>query len=294
MRRYDIVTGILLILSIIDFALAAPVLGQEKHEARADMVHMPKDVTTVLGKRWEEELENLGEEYFKTSGKLLDSSGTHSPSSTAPSGPDHGSTNLGQPPASNLASSAANPDLLRESSCSPSCSLSTSSMKGLAARGPGSCFRCLRLFEEFANGVLLGLFGDRLRVHGYEPSDYSSDSDYELYVPRPNPNTPNLRPSADPNFDWDNWRNAEDPPRSKLASSEEDSEEGSQSRGGSSPPDYEATPGPPSSPNHQSSSSASRPVNLLAAISAVKGKGKAKEYEYISFHPVSDESDDSD
>ncbi|KAN0123263.1 hypothetical protein V8E52_003216 [Russula decolorans] len=59
MRRYDIVSGILLILSIIDFALAAPVLVQEKRQASVDVVHIPKDVITVLGKRGSEEVEKL-------------------------------------------------------------------------------------------------------------------------------------------------------------------------------------------------------------------------------------------
>ena len=39
------------ILSIIDFALAAPVLVQEKRQACVDVVHIPKDVISVLGKR---------------------------------------------------------------------------------------------------------------------------------------------------------------------------------------------------------------------------------------------------
>jgi hypothetical protein len=49
MRRYDIFSGILLILSIIDFALAAPVLVQEKRRAGLDVVHMPKNVIPALG-----------------------------------------------------------------------------------------------------------------------------------------------------------------------------------------------------------------------------------------------------
>src|SRR5712691_5781078 len=41
MRRYDIIT---LILSIIDFALAAPILAQEKHQARNDWEHILEGV----------------------------------------------------------------------------------------------------------------------------------------------------------------------------------------------------------------------------------------------------------
>ncbi|KAN0102324.1 hypothetical protein V8E52_012058 [Russula decolorans] len=120
MRRYDIVSGILLILSIIDFALAAPspVLVQEKRQACIDAVPIPKDVITVLGKRGDEELEKLLEEYFKAMGKPVESSDAHASSSLAPPGPDHGSTvtNAAQSPAPNPASSTANPDPLMEPS----------------------------------------------------------------------------------------------------------------------------------------------------------------------------------
>ena len=54
MRRYDLVFGILLILSIIDrdFALAAPVLVQEKRQAGVDVLHIPKYAIIVLGSGW--------------------------------------------------------------------------------------------------------------------------------------------------------------------------------------------------------------------------------------------------
>ena len=54
MRRYYIVSGILLTLPIISFAVAAPVLVQEKHQAVVDVVHIPEDVITMLGKRGDE------------------------------------------------------------------------------------------------------------------------------------------------------------------------------------------------------------------------------------------------
>jgi hypothetical protein len=63
MRRYDIVSGILLILSIIDFAIAAPISVQEKRQTCVDVVNIPKDVITVLGKRGEEDLAKLAEEF---------------------------------------------------------------------------------------------------------------------------------------------------------------------------------------------------------------------------------------
>ena len=85
MRCHNIVSGILLVLSIIDFALAAPVLVQEKRQAHVDEMHIPKNVMTVLGKR-AGEVEKVVE-FFKTAlGKLFDSSGSHA-SSDASSAP---------------------------------------------------------------------------------------------------------------------------------------------------------------------------------------------------------------
>jgi hypothetical protein len=55
MRRYNIVSRIILILTVITFALAAPALVQDKRQACVDGVHLPKDVITVLGKRTLEE-----------------------------------------------------------------------------------------------------------------------------------------------------------------------------------------------------------------------------------------------
>jgi hypothetical protein len=73
MRRYDIISAILLILSIIDVALAAPVLVQKKRQAGINVVHLPKDVITVLGKRGDDDVEKLAEEYLETWGKPDDS-----------------------------------------------------------------------------------------------------------------------------------------------------------------------------------------------------------------------------
>jgi len=106
-------------LSIIDFALAAPVLVQEKRQACVDVVHIPRHAITVLGKRGSEELEKLAEEYFKASGKPVESSDTHASSSSAPPSPHHESTNVVQAPASNPASSTANPNLSVEPSSPP-------------------------------------------------------------------------------------------------------------------------------------------------------------------------------
>ena len=108
------VSGILLILSIFNFALAAPLLVKEKRQTYVDavMLNIPKDEITVLGKRGEqEEFEKLVENYFK-SVKPTQSSETHAASGSAPPGPDHASTSAVQAPEPNPASSTANPDPL--------------------------------------------------------------------------------------------------------------------------------------------------------------------------------------
>jgi hypothetical protein len=115
MRRYDIVSGILLILSIIDFALAAPVLAQEKRQAGVDALHIPKDVIAVLGTRVDpgsQEVERLLDKYFKDMGNPAESSdAAHASSSSAAPVPVHGSTtDAVQAPEPNPASSTANPD----------------------------------------------------------------------------------------------------------------------------------------------------------------------------------------
>ena len=64
MRRYNIVSRILLILTVITFALAAPALVQDKHQTCVDVVAVPEDVITVLGKRTREEEMNLLWRYY--------------------------------------------------------------------------------------------------------------------------------------------------------------------------------------------------------------------------------------
>ena len=89
MRWYDIVYGIILILSIIDFALTAPVLVQDKRKAYVDAVHIPKDVTTVLGKRGYEQFKKLAEDYFEKWGKPVwwpEEHASTASSSSVPSG----------------------------------------------------------------------------------------------------------------------------------------------------------------------------------------------------------------
>ena len=126
MRRHVIVSGILLILPVTDLALAAPVLVQENHQAWVDVVHIPKDTITVLGylgKRGDEELGKLLEKVMEKPAK---SSDAHALSSSAPLGPDHGSTDVVQAPGPNPASSTGNPDPLTE----PPGLVSTAPMQG--------------------------------------------------------------------------------------------------------------------------------------------------------------------
>jgi hypothetical protein len=56
MRRYYIASGILLILPIMDFAVAAPVPVQQKPQADVCVVHTTEDAKTKLGKRGAYEL----------------------------------------------------------------------------------------------------------------------------------------------------------------------------------------------------------------------------------------------
>jgi hypothetical protein len=208
MRRHDIVSGILLILSIIDFALAAPVLVQEKRPAGVNVMHVPKDVITVLGKRGpgDDELEKLAE-YLETGGKPVDSSDAHAlsssvPSGSAPPGPDHGSTNVVQSPAPNPASSTANPDPLIE--------------------GPSSTAALQGSWEDHFNAAWDNVFSNKGDDESIWPADIpaltSYGSDHELtgaHAPQgPQPN-PKKRPltDTDPDFDWGYWMDKDSPPR---------------------------------------------------------------------------------
>jgi len=93
MRPYYIVTGILLILPIIDFAVAAPVSVQEKPQLGVDAVHIPEDAIIMLkrGDEWKLWLDILRYDLAKAKGAKPESS------SSPPSGPAHGSTGVEQP-----------------------------------------------------------------------------------------------------------------------------------------------------------------------------------------------------
>jgi hypothetical protein len=93
-----IVFGILLIVPTVDFALAAPVLVQEKRqlEACADMANIPECPVTVLGKRGE--IEEVGGKYIENwFAKPEESSAALPSSSSPPSESNHGQVDVNQP-----------------------------------------------------------------------------------------------------------------------------------------------------------------------------------------------------
>ena len=101
---------LLLIRSIFDFGLAAPVPVQKNRQTSIDVEHLPHDVVTMLGKRGSDEIEKLVEEFFGSWGRPIESSDAHASSSSAPPGSDHGGTNVAQAPAPNQGWSTANPE----------------------------------------------------------------------------------------------------------------------------------------------------------------------------------------
>ena len=133
MRRHFIVSGILLIFPIIDFAVTAPVLVQEKPRAGLDVAHTPEDVIPVFGKRtdeWSELwLDFLRSDLAKPEGSsAARPSSYHQSSSSPPSGPADGSTGVAQsppsipegpPPVSSLGYVPPNPGSLKESEYEP-------------------------------------------------------------------------------------------------------------------------------------------------------------------------------
>ena len=52
MKQHKIVAQILVILSVFNYALAAPVLARGIREVRVNVVDVTEDVTTALRKRW--------------------------------------------------------------------------------------------------------------------------------------------------------------------------------------------------------------------------------------------------
>jgi hypothetical protein len=121
MRRYNIVPLILLILFIINFALAAPVLIPEEKKVYIDVGHVPKDVITVLGKRGDElnKWAKLFDNFDRWWGDSEDwehpeypgsPSAVHPPSSSAPLESGQGSTQVHVPPANPASSTESDRD----------------------------------------------------------------------------------------------------------------------------------------------------------------------------------------
>jgi hypothetical protein len=191
------VFGILLILPIIDFAVAAPVPVQEKLQVGVDVAH-PEDAITMMGKRGDPLEEDLYLMLLNELPKPKLSAASSSSSSRLPK-PADGSTDVERPLSPipkepslepNPASSTANTEPLMKSS-SPE---TTSSMEEFLA-------------EDWADEDVQG-------------------SDHKLTgAAAPQPYT-NPRPSKDPHddFDWDYWMNLRDSPppkRPKPATSKE-------------------------------------------------------------------------
>ena len=84
--RFYTAPGILLIVSIVDFALAAPVLVQEKRQASTDMADIPKYPVNVLGRRGE--IEEVGGKYIENWFTKPESSAAHPLSGSPQSGSD--------------------------------------------------------------------------------------------------------------------------------------------------------------------------------------------------------------
>ena len=133
MRQYNIIFGILLILPFIDFTLAAPIPAQGGCQTCIDAVHIPRDVLPVLEERGsDDELGKMVQQFEKWT--IED---PHASSSSAPSGPEHGSMNNGQQPAQSTPT--ANPDSFVEPS-SPSSTASSTDSSTLTASGSDAEF----------------------------------------------------------------------------------------------------------------------------------------------------------
>ena len=92
-----IISGILLVFPIVDIALAAPVLVQEKRQPYADVADIPEYPLTVLGKRGE--IEEVGGKYIENWFALPkeESAAAHGSWSSAPSEAAHESTDAPAP-----------------------------------------------------------------------------------------------------------------------------------------------------------------------------------------------------
>jgi hypothetical protein len=214
MRWSDIVSGIILILSISDFTLAAPLLGREKLHACVDVVHtgIHKDMP-VMGKRGKEDIDKLAKiasDYFEKWGKPDWWPEAHDSSSSAPPGPDQGSTVDVKAPEPNPASPPANPHPVLESSIpSPKAHL----MPGVEE-------------DELNESDYEWLFASDSENELHAIASQTStkfDLDHALtgeHVAQPKPN-PGPSAGADPDFDWEYWMKLANPPRKRPVSPKE-------------------------------------------------------------------------
>lgn len=99
MRRYYMVSGILLILSTVDFAVAAPALVREKSQTGVDVIQIPEGMTTMLGKRVDElPVSELWLKYLSGEDDVAKPEESSASSSLSPSVPADGFPNINQPP----------------------------------------------------------------------------------------------------------------------------------------------------------------------------------------------------
>jgi hypothetical protein len=180
-----------------------------------------QDVITVLGKRGDEELEKVAEEYFKTWVKPVESSDAHASSSSAPPGPDHGSTNVVQAPEPNPASSTANPNPLMEPSIVPVRVLGSTNVVHDPAPNPASSTANPNPLMEPSSSESLptasSALSDSENKWLFEPQ-----GDHMFHFSQPNPNKrPWTDMNPDPDFDWDFWMAYVNRPRLGSASPKE-------------------------------------------------------------------------
>jgi hypothetical protein len=244
MRRYYIVSGILLILPIIDFALTAPVLVQEKRQAGVDAVH---EAMTILGKRGDD-LTGLFLIYEDHFAKPEESSAARPSSSSPPSGSDHGWTNVEKPLPSTPEESlpVSSPD-----HAPPNPGLSTESDHELTgAHAP------------LSSPVIPTWF---LTDHGFTgPHAPQANSDNRLVVEEPP-----SRPASPTGFDADHEYQMVHPPPPLPTESDHEMVD--------VPP---SSPASLKNPNRRSMNADSRLENLQSISDALKGN--AKESRRIS------------
>jgi hypothetical protein len=254
MRPYDIFSGILLLLSMTNFALPAPVSVQENGQALVNVVHRPKSVITVLGKRMEHILEAMLKNHFGPL-EILDnseSSASYTLSGSSQSEHNQGLTNVWRPLSPNTASSMSNPNpLMKHSSSVPNL---------LAPPSWGNRIEEMPVGDSKPRPSYEVGDGSHWTENTPSSSGYESDQEFtEAHRQQPNhplPSADSVSPT-DSDLDLNHWTNSDNPP-----------------------PAPELT-----YPKHQSSSKDSQPVDrledhLLAAIYAAKGK--AKESRRIS------------